>query len=157
MSAAPEAQRRPVATRQEAEALLSGLTAALDSLEALLEAETELIGAGRIRDGLAEEGRKSELSAAYVLRLQLAKANVVALARLAPDALRAFRERQASFERVMSRNQTVIATARAVSEGLIRGLSEAVQREARPNVYGLPSRPPVTAQSSSPLVFSGRF
>ena len=157
MSAAPEAQRRTVATRQEAEALLSGLTAALSELEAVLESETELIGAGRIRDGLAEETRKTELSAAYVLRLQLAKANVVALARLAPDALCVFRERQASFERVMNRNQTVIATARAVSEGLIRGLSEAVQREARPNVYGLPSRPPAAAQSSSPLVFSGRF
>ena len=32
MSAPPEAQRRPLATRQEAEALLSGLTAALDEL-----------------------------------------------------------------------------------------------------------------------------
>jgi len=152
-----EAARRPVGSREDAEALLAGLTAALSDLEAALEAETALIGAGRIRDGLAEEARKSELSSAYVLRLQVAKQNVVALARLAPEALRLFRERQASFERVMSRNQTVIATARAVSEGLIRGLSEAVQREARPNVYGLPSRPPAAAQSSSPLVFSGRF
>jgi hypothetical protein len=157
MSAPAEPARRPVATREDAEALLAALTAALGELETALETETALIGAGRIRDGLAGEARKSELSSAYVLRLQGAKANVVALARLAPDALRVFRERQASFERVMSRNQTVIATARAVSEGLIRGLSDAVQREARPNVYGLPSRPPAAPQTSAPLVFSGRF
>ncbi len=157
MAAPAEAARRTVESREDAEALLAALTAALGDLEAALEAETALIGAGRIRDGLAEEARKSELSSAYVLRLQVAKQNVVALARLAPEALRLFRERQANFERVMSRNQTVIATARAVSEGLIRGLSEAVQREARPNVYGLPSRQPAAAQSSAPLVFSGRF
>jgi hypothetical protein len=157
MPAPAEAPRRPVATREDAEAMLAALTAALGALEAALEAETALIGAGRIRDGLAEEARKGELSAAYVLRLQVAKQNVVALARLAPEALRLFRGRQSDFERVMSRNQTVIATARAVSEGLIRGLSEAVQREARPNVYGLPSRPPAAPQSSAPLVFSGRF
>lgn len=157
MSAPAEASRRPVTTREDAEALLLGLTAALDALEAALETETALIGAGRIREGLAEEGNKTELSSAYVLRLQAAKANVVALARLAPEALRVFRERQASFERVMSRNQTVIATARAVSESLIRGLSEAVQRETRPNVYGLPSRQPSAPRPSGPVVFSGRF
>ncbi|NNM74703.1 hypothetical protein [Enterovirga aerilata] len=138
--------------------MLAALTGALTELEACLEAETALIGAGRIRDGLAEEARKSELSGAYVLRLQEAKANVVALARLAPPALAAFRSRQAAFERVMERNQTVIATARAVSEGLIRGLSEAVEREARPKLYGLPSRGPgAVAPAAAPLVFSGRF
>jgi hypothetical protein len=155
--AAPEPSGRAIATREEAERLLATLTAALDELEGYLDAESELIAAGRIRDGLAGEGRKSELSAAYVLQLQLAKANVVALARLAPEALRVFRARQAAFERVMNRNQTVIATARAVAEGLIRSLSEAVQREARPTVYGAPARPSLVAQSASPLVFSGRF
>jgi hypothetical protein len=157
MSGLADGKARPVASAAEAETLLSELTAARSALEAHLDAESDLIGAGRIRDGLAGEARKTELSSAYVLQLQLAKANVVALARLAPDALRAFRTRQAAFERVMSRNQTVIATARAVAEGLIRGLSEAVQRETRPSVYGAPTRPHLVAQSSAPLVFSGRF
>ncbi|MGA0597964.1 hypothetical protein [Enterovirga sp. CN4-39] len=157
MPAPADTLNRQVATREDAERLLAALTAALEELEGALEAETALIGAGRIRDGLAEEKRKGELSAAYVLHLQRAKANVVALARLSPEGLRRFRERQAAFERVISRNQTVIATARAVAEGLIRGLSEAVQKEARPNVYALPSRPAPALQAASPLVFSGRF
>ena len=157
MSASPENARRTVATALEAERLLAELSAALGALETYLEAESDLIGAGRIREGLAGEGRKAELSAAYVRLLQQAKGNVVALARLAPDSLRGFRSRQVAFERVTGRNQAVIATARAVAEGLIRGLSEAVQRETRPTVYGAPSRPALVAQSSAPLVFSGRF
>jgi hypothetical protein len=153
-----DAARRPVATREDAEILLAALTAALAELEGVLERETALIAAGRIREGLAEEARKSELSSAYMLQLQRAKANVVVLARLAPEPLRSFRERQAAFERVMNRNQIVIATARAVSEGLIRGLAEAMQRETRPNVYALPNRPvPAAPHAAAPLVFSGRF
>ena len=54
MSAPAEAARRPVATRDEAELLMAALTAALAELEGLLERETALIGAGRLRDGLAE-------------------------------------------------------------------------------------------------------
>jgi hypothetical protein len=151
------AARSEIGTRSEAERLLDELTAALTELETVLEAESDLIGAGKIRDGLAAETRKAELAAAYMLKLQHAKANLVALARLTPEALRAFRARQSAFERVMDRNQTVIATARAVAEGLIRGLSEAVGRETRPSVYGLPSRPAAEQRNASPLVFSGRF
>lgn len=157
MPARAEGALRPVSSGEEAERLLADLSGALAGLEAALEAETALIGSGRIREGLAGEGRKAELSGAYLVLLQHAKANVVALARLAPEPLRRFRERQAAFERVVDRNQTVIATARTVSEGLIRGLAEAVERESRPNVYGLPQRRGAAASGSSPLVFSGRY
>lgn len=157
MQARAEAARPSVSSSHEAERLLGALAGALRDLEAALESETALIGAGRIREGLAGDSRKAELSGAYLLQLQHAKANVVALARLAPEALRHFRERQAAFERVVNRNQTVIATARSVSEGLIRGLAEAVERESKPNVYGLPQRRPQTSSGSSPLVFSGRY
>jgi hypothetical protein len=74
MAAAADPASRRVVTRDDAERILLGLTAALDDLEAALEIETALIGAGRIRDGLAAESRKAELSAAYVLQLQHAKA-----------------------------------------------------------------------------------
>ena len=124
-------------------------------LEIALERQTALVGAGRIREGLADEAGKTELSAAYLLNLQHAKANVVALARFAPEELRAFRARQAEFERIVDRNQTVLATARTVSESLIRGLAEEMERNVRPNGYGTVRAHPVA--TASPLVFSGRF
>lgn len=153
--AKPNPSSAPINSSEAAERLLVNLSAAMDELEGVLEAETALIGAGRVRDGIATEPRKGELSAAYILELQRAKANIVALARFAPDRLRAFRTRQAEFERVVDRNQTVILTARTVSESLIRSLSEEVERTARPSAYGARIRMPERA--AAPLVFSGRF
>lgn len=144
-----------VATRADAERVLADLTGAMRELEFTLECETALIGAGRVRDGLATEARKGELAAAYILKLQRAKGNIVALGRLAPSALREFRTRQSEFERIVDRNQTVIATARTISEGLLRSLSDEMKRSSRPAGYGPQTRP---AESATPaLVFSGRF
>lgn len=141
-----------VSDRSRAEALLGTLTGLMGELSAALETETALLAAGRVREGLDGEARKAALGQAYILKLQSAKANVVALTRLAPDRLRAFRAAQAQFERVLDRNQTVIATARAVSEGLMKGLAEELDRERRPTLYGAP---PVRAPGA-PLVLSRR-
>lgn len=152
--AAPERGTASVGGREDAERVLAALSGAMRELEFALESETALIGAGRIRDGLAAEGRKGELAADYMLKLQHAKANVVALGRFAPEALRAFRAKQAEFERAVDRNQTVIATAKTISEGLIRGVCEEMERASRPAAYG--ARPRVV-ERATPLVFSGRF
>lgn len=154
-AATPDRRREPPAGREEAERVLAHLTDAMRELEDALECETALIGAGRVREALAGEAHKGELAAAYILKLQHAKANVIALGRFAPEALRAFRTKQAEFERILGRNQTVIATARTVSEGLLRGLSEELGRSARPSGYGARPLPP--ERSTAPLVFSARF
>jgi hypothetical protein len=153
--AAPDRAAASIGGREDAERVLTSLSGAMRELEFALESETALIGAGRVRDGLAAEVRKSELAADYMLRLQHAKANIVALGRFAPDALRVFRSRQAEFERVIDRNQTVIATAKTIAEGLIRGVSEEMSRTARPAGYGV--RPSLVEQRAVPLVFSARF
>ncbi|MDB5511541.1 MAG: hypothetical protein JWR08_1024 [Enterovirga sp.] len=153
--AAERARPAAVSCAADADRLLAELRAAMAELVAVLETETRLVEAGRIREGLAEEGRKSGLSGAYILKLQHAKANVVALARFAPDGLRAFRNAQSEFERVVDRNQTVIATARAVSEGLIKSLAEEMERQSRPQGYGAVR--PVRPAAAVPLAFSGRF
>lgn len=155
MSPAAEAAPAPVASREAATDLLSRLETAMAELRACVETETELLAAGRLREGLAGEGRKAELSAAYLQRLRHAKGNVVALARFAPDRLAAFRTSQGEFERIIARNQTVIETARAVSESLMRSLAEEVERRSKPVLYGRePALPP---RGATPLVFSARI
>ena len=153
--AAPERERPAVGGAAEAERVIAGLTQAMAALGAAMETETLHLAAGRLREGLALETSKAELAASYVLALRHAKANVVALARFAPEPLRAFKAAQVRFDAVVERNQAVIATAKAVSEGLIRSLADELERGARPMGYG-PGRvgpPPPTA----PLVYSGRF
>lgn len=159
MQAGPETARPgPVTTREGAERLLAGTLSAMSTLQTALDAEASHISAGRLREGLAQADRKSELAAGYLLGLQTCKANVVALARFCPDLLRTFRAAQATFMAAVERNQLAVATARAVSESLMKSLAAEVERSRQPAHYGRPqiavAHRPVPA---TPLVFSGRF
>ena len=152
----PAAQR--VTSRDEAERLVVGVLATMQDLQRVLEGETAQIRVGRLRDGLAEEARKSELAATYLRGLEAVKANAVALARFAPEAVERLRKGHAGFSRIVAANQAVIATARAVSESLIKSLSDEVNRAARPQTYA-PGRPAAAAYGprNEPLVISQRL
>ena len=56
------------------------------------------------------------------------------------EALAKLRERHAAFESVLQTNLTVIATAHAVSEGIIRGVSGELARKQTPSTYGAGGR-----------------
>ncbi len=142
-----------IVDRGAAEALIGSLFGLMDELRETLETETALIGAGRTQDGLAGEVRKTELGQAYIRHLQAAKSNVVALKRHAPDRLQDFRQSQVEFERVLERNQAVIATAKAVSESLVKGVAEELERRRRPVSYTSTG----AGASAAPLVFSRRY
>ena len=143
--------------KDDAERLLAQLSVAMQALGETLEKETALIASGRIREGLACEAKKAELSAAYMVALQGCKANIVTLARFAPEQLASFRAAQAAFELIVEHNLAVLGTARAVSEGLMKSLAEETERARRPVGYGAPQAPPPAAARATPLVFSGRF
>lgn len=148
-----------VNSRAVAEQLLVDTLAAMASLQTALDLEADRLAAGQIRAGLAEATQKSELGAAYLLRLQVCKANVVALARFAPDLLSVFRAAQDTFMRAVERNLQVVGTARAVAEGLVKSLATEVQQSRQVGGYSRPqARPgPPPRASSVPLVFSGSF
>ena len=57
----------------------------------------------------------------------------MALARFAPEAVDGLRAAHAGFGRTVEENRIVLATARAVSEGLIKSLSEEITRASRPH------------------------
>jgi hypothetical protein len=61
----------------------------------------------------------------------------------------------ASFGRIVEANQTVVATARAVSESLIKNLSDEMNRAIRPQTYA-PGVAPY-APRNEPLVVSKRL
>jgi hypothetical protein len=150
---------RPVriAGRPEAEGLVAGVLSVMDDLERLLDAETGHVRVGRFREGLSQEARKAELSAAYLQGLETVKANAVALARFAPEALSRLKEAHVRFGRCVQENQVVLATARAVSETLVKGIADEMNRHARPQVYAPAGREPRRPASSAPLVVSKSF
>lgn len=149
--------RRTVATRAESEALVAEVRGVMAELGQVLDAESAHLAAGRIGEGLARAESKSELAAAYMRELEACKANAVALARLAPGAVSELRHDHDAFRRRVERSQAVIATARAVSESLVKSLAAEVDRVSRPRGYAPPTAAPARRANAAPLVFSRQF
>lgn len=153
---APEPVR--ILDKASAETFVARLLSAMSDLEALLARESDGVRAGRLREALGESARKPELAAAYLTGLEAAKANAIALARFAPAGVEALKAAHRRFTGIVATNQTVLATARSVSEGLIKTLADEISRSRTPTVYGRPSTPPSPygrgAAGAKPLVLS---
>jgi uncharacterized protein (DUF2267 family) len=146
--------RLKVQSREDAQRLVGEVTATMAALESVLEAETAHLRAGRLRDGLAGAERKDELAGAYLQGLEACKANAIALARFAPDEVDTLKAAHTGFQRAVERNQVVLATARAVSEGLVRSLAAEMGRAARPEIYTPTSRLAPPPRQATPIICS---
>ena len=151
---APARERRAIATREEAERFLAAFAETMADLERVLDRETAELSAGRVRSALAEEARKSVLAAGYMQGLQDARANAVSLARFAPEQAARLKAAHGGFRAALERNQAVLETARAVSEGLVKGVADEIAKASRPAGYGHAAAP---RGSATPLAYSGRF
>lgn len=134
------------------------LPAVMDGLLAMIERETELVRAGKLTEAAALAEPKAELSRQYLALAQCLKNNEAGDARDVPgelEALQALRRRHDLFQALLQVNLTVLATAHAVSEGILRGVHEELTRKAAPSTYGasgMPSTPPASA--AQPLTVS---
>jgi len=138
----PTAQRRETpssspfaATPAETRKLAENLMDAMSALLAVIERETELVRAGKLREAMTSEPRKAELSRNYVNAVGQLKANQKQLAQSAPDLLKALHRHHDVFRSMLQINLTVLATAHAVSENIVRGVNAEMQRRSMPNTY----------------------
>ena len=141
-------QPKPIESAAEGENLVRHLLAAMDALVATVEQETRLVRAGKLKEAIALEAAKSELARLYVTDTAQVKANLPTLSKQVPDLLAALRQQHDTFNALLQINLTVLATAHAVSEGLIRGAHSEVARKNAPQTYGnsgRPTAPPKTA------------
>jgi hypothetical protein len=124
-------QTTPAEARKMAENLMEVMSALLG----VIERETELVRAGKIREAMASESRKAELSRRYVSAVTQLKASSKSLAQAAPDLLATLHRHHDTFRAMLQINLTVLATAHAVSESIVRGVNNEVQRRNIPNTY----------------------
>ncbi|HLJ00281.1 MAG TPA: hypothetical protein VKT76_11230 [Bradyrhizobium sp.] len=124
-----------ISTQAEARKLAEDLMDAMSALLGVIERETELVRAGKIREAMSFEGKKSELSRRYVHVVTQVKANSKYLTKAAPDLLATLQRNHETFRAMLKINLTVLATAHAVSENIIRGVNTEVQRRNIPNTY----------------------
>jgi hypothetical protein len=115
--------------------LANELTEVMGGLLAVIERETEFVRAGKIREGMRLEAQKSELSRRYMLAVEHLKSMQKMLSQSEPELLATLRRHHETFRAMLQVNLTVLATAHAVSEGIVRGVNAEVQRRNIPNTY----------------------
>jgi hypothetical protein len=113
------------------------------------------VRAGRLRDAVALDEAKVELARAYAAESERVKAAQDIIAPALPEALERLRQRHDTFRQLLQKNLTVLATAHAVSEGIIRGVSGELARKQAPSTYGASGRAnPPGSKTSQPLAVS---
>jgi hypothetical protein len=124
-----------VSNPSEARKLADALMQIMDALLKLIEQETELVRGGKIREAMALDAMKSDLSRRYVSAIAGLRANQRYMAQAAPELLAALHRHHDTFRAMLQVNLTVLATAHAVSEGIVRGVNGEMQRRAMPSTY----------------------
>ncbi|MCZ8375291.1 MAG: hypothetical protein O9342_07950 [Beijerinckiaceae bacterium] len=127
--------RLKITRAEDAEMLVGSALDALDRLEPLIEEETRLFKAGKARDALTLAVEKNNAAQGYTRCLEALKHNAIAIGRFQPPNLEALRGRHEAFSAKMALNMAVVATARTVSEGLLRDLADAVGKNGSPKTY----------------------
>ncbi|MBU6459148.1 MAG: hypothetical protein KGK16_04305 [Bradyrhizobium sp.] len=122
-------------TPAEARKLAENLMDIMSTLLGVIERETELMRAGKVREAMALEPRKTELSRRYVGAITHLKARQKDLQQSAPELLTTLHRHHDTFRAMLQVNLTVLATAHAVSESIIRGVNTEMQRRSMPNTY----------------------
>ena len=138
MNAGPQRQATlyPAATSAaEARKLAESLLDVMSALLSVIEAETELVRAGKLREAMTLGPKKTELSHRYVAVVGQMKASQKYLSQAAPELLKTLHRHHDVFRSMLQVNLTVLATAHAVSENIVRGVNAEMQRRTIPNTY----------------------
>jgi hypothetical protein len=131
----PQPVATPAITQADVRRLAAELVDVMDALLKVVEQETELVRAGKIADGMALDVTKTELSRRYVGIVSTLKANRDYLKSTAPELLATLHRHHDVFRAMLQMNLTVLATAHAVSEGIVRGVNAEMQRRNIPQTY----------------------
>jgi hypothetical protein len=140
MNPQPQRQQPPspypaAANAGEARKLAENLMDVMNALLSVIESETELVRAGKLREAMQFEPKKAELSRRYVGVVGQMKASQKYLSQAAPELLKTLHRHHDVFRSMLQVNLTVLATAHAVSENIVRGVNAEIQRRNIPNTY----------------------
>jgi hypothetical protein len=133
--AKPAAPAQAISTPAQARKLAEELMDVMSGLLGIIERETELVRAGKIREAMALEEQKGGLSRRYMVTVEHLKTSQKYLAQVSPELLTTLRRHHDTFRAMLQVNLTVLATAHAVSEGIVRGVNAEIQRRNIPNTY----------------------
>jgi hypothetical protein len=138
-----------------AEKAIAGLESIMDQLEQTLTEETARVRAGKLREAGTLSEAKIEFARLYAIESARIRAAKETIERWIPGALNRLRKRHDTFQGMLQTNLTVLATAHAVSEGIIRGVSGELARKQVPSTYGANGRAQApNTKTTQPLALS---
>jgi|DewCreStandDraft_4_1066084.scaffolds.fasta_scaffold10536_7 hypothetical protein len=129
-----------IASMEETNAVIARLIQVMEAMLNLLEQETALVREGKLADAARLTPNKTELAQRYFSDTQRLKAGDSFLRRAEKDLLDTLRTQHDRLQTAVRTNLTVLATAHAVSEGIMRGVSERLVRKSMPETYGATGR-----------------
>lgn len=129
------APRPPVTTPSDARKIAEEMMEVMSGLLGIVERETELVRAGKVRAAMELESQKAALTGRYLTSVETLRVAHKHLAQVAPDLLASLKRHHETFRAMLQINLTVLATAHAVSEGIVRGVNAELQRRNMPNAY----------------------
>jgi hypothetical protein len=140
MNQHPQRQQAPApiptaSTGTEARKLAENLMDVMSALLGVIERETERVRAGKLREAMSLEAKKTDLSRRYVSAVAHLKASQKYLYQTAPELLTTLHRHHDVFRAMLQINLTVLATAHAVSESIVRGVNTEIQQRNIPNTY----------------------
>jgi flagellar biosynthesis/type III secretory pathway chaperone len=156
-AASAEAQA-PIVSAGEAESTIANLHKIMDRLMQTVEEETARVRSGELRATAELDEAKVELARLYAAETDRVKSAKAIIVQSLPEALEALRQRHDSFHALLQTNLTVLATAHAVSEGIIRGVSGELARKHTPTTYGATGRATAPGiKNNQPLAISRKL
>jgi hypothetical protein len=149
-------QPAPISSAAEGEKLIAHIVETMDALIDILQQETDLVRAGRLAKAAACQTPKGDLTRLYIADALRLRSNHPQLSRLLPAGrLEELRRRHDTFRTLLQLNLTVLATAHAVSEGILRGVSGELAKKSVPQTYGMTGRANVPSRRpATPLAIS---
>lgn len=149
---------RAIASVGDAEQAVALISTIIDRLSETLSEETTQVRTGRMLQAGKMEANKVELARAYASETVRLAGGREFLRGMAPAAIDALRQRHLAFQQILQVNLTVLATAHAVSEGIIRGVSGELARKRAPQTYGASGRANTPSpRATQPLALSRKL
>lgn len=96
----------------------------MDELIRLVEEETHLVREGKMFALKQLEPKKKQAAREFITGLEAVKKIRPALEQHAPDAILRLRRRHSEFRSMLQLNLAALATAREVSDGMLRAISD---------------------------------
>ncbi len=158
MTAALPETNAPIISIGEAEWAIANLNKIMDRLVETVEQETARVRAGELHAAGELDEAKVELARLYAAETDRVKAAKAIISQSLPEELARLRQRHDAFQALLQTNLTVLATAHAVSEGIIRGVSGELARKQAPSTYGATGRTNApSTKTSQPLAISRKL